>query len=94
MAFIQKMFQKILTFTRALLWTCWGAHSGPLQTPSWIDWPLAIKWQPTIELISPTIKNLNEIPEYMCDSVRYVFSFFKNFITVKVIVQICIQGCI
>ena len=56
------MFQKILAPTRALPWTCCGAHSAPFQTPSWIDWPSTIKWQPTIELISPTIKNLSEIP--------------------------------
>ena len=30
--------------------------------PSWTEWSLVIKWQPTIELVSPTIQNLTETP--------------------------------
>ena len=46
--------------------------SGPVAgltvppDPSWIEWPSIIKWKPTVEFVSPTIKNVTETLVSMC----------------------------
>ena len=54
----------MLVIIRTLPWTCWGGGGGAVGTapprPQLTEWPLVIKWYPTI--VSPTIKNLTETP--------------------------------
>ena len=62
-----------------------GAHRNS-QTPCWIEWPSAIKWQPTIRLVPPTIKNLTETPVNMFISTvsTYFFHVFELFAILQV----------
>ena len=84
-SFLRPIFKKVSKNLDPPPGRCPEPTGGPdPQTPSRIQCPYVIKWQPTIELVSPTIKNITKIPVlifyYQLYYYLYMYFCIKNLI--------------